>query len=246
MTPAPAHMTPALCTLECPPCPTGPANSSSTPVPPLVTNSPSSLSHTCLGPSHPLCPCMPCTHAPPALSMAAPPIMAPCHRGLEGSQGASRWHGVAWGKPQEVVCVWECRDARGCRKMCRACRGGLCGAGRIRATQVAGGRPSKCGVHMEGAIFHKTCRGGHEAGLLRGAGHPGGWEARVGGAAHQHARVGRCAQWACGHMAQVHTSSMGLWLEAMGSRGVHVVWGIEQNRWEGKWANGQMGGWVNG
>ena len=60
---------------------------------------------------------------------------------------------------------------------------------------MASGRPCECGVHMEGAVFHKTHRGGHGAGLPRGAGRLGGWEVHVSGVAHQHARVGQCAWW---------------------------------------------------
>ena len=68
--------------------------------------------------------------------------------------------------------------------------------------QVASGRPSECRVHMEGAVCCKTRRGGRGAGLPRGAKCPCGWEARVGSAAHRHARVGRCNQWARGCVAQ--------------------------------------------
>ena len=68
--------------------------------------------------------------------------------------------------------------------------------------QVASGRLSECRAHMEGVVCHKTCRGGHGAGHPRGAGHPGGWEACVGGTVHQHVRVGHCNQWARGRIAR--------------------------------------------
>ena len=55
---------------------------------------------------------------------------------------------------------------------------------------VASGRLSECRAHVKGVICCKTRRGGHGTGLPRGAGRPGGWEAHVGGVAHQHARVG--------------------------------------------------------
>ena len=67
--------------------------------------------------------------------------------------------------------------------------------------RVASGRLSECRVHMEGMVCRKTHRGGYGAGLPRGAGHPGGWEVCVGGAAHRHARVGHCNRWARGCVA---------------------------------------------